>query len=177
MPDAHLLKALQNPTNKNDKQTKSNKKLKHVHFSPIVFVKLVIPSGKKDIQTKNQLVKAIVDSVYSDSIIAKSKVYKLPVKKTKQEQKWSTDAGVLTTNTKTATSFSFSELHSNKLIHQSLHLVDINIDRYDMITVFDLIRSLGIDIHVAYKTIHWGDAAIPWRNIDSTKNDVFALSQ
>ena len=26
-------------------------------------------------------------------------------------------------------------------------------------------------------TIHWGDAAIPWRDIDSITNDVFALSQ
>ena len=26
-------------------------------------------------------------------------------------------------------------------------------------------------------TIHWDDAAIPWRNIDSTTNNVFALSQ
>ena len=25
--------------------------------------------------------------------------------------------------------------------------------------------------------IHWDDAAIPWRDIDSTKNDVLALSQ
>ena len=26
-------------------------------------------------------------------------------------------------------------------------------------------------------TIHWDDAAIPWRDIDSTVKDVFALSQ
>ena len=26
-------------------------------------------------------------------------------------------------------------------------------------------------------TIHWDDAAIPWRDIDSTTNDVFALLQ
>ena len=26
-------------------------------------------------------------------------------------------------------------------------------------------------------TIHWDNAAIPWRDIDSTTNDVFALSQ
>ena len=26
-------------------------------------------------------------------------------------------------------------------------------------------------------TIHWVDAAIPWRDIDSTTNDVFTLSQ
>ena len=46
-----------------------------------------------------------------------------------------------------------------------------------MIIGRDLIRSLGIDIHGADMTIHWDDAAIPWRDIDSTTNDVFALSQ
>ena len=41
----------------------------------------------------------------------------------------------------------------------------------------DLIRSLGIDIHGVDMTIHWDDAAIPWRDKYYTTNDVFALSQ
>ena len=79
--------------------------------------------------------------------------------------------------TKTATSFSFPELHANKLINKSIHVVDLNIDRYDMIIGHDLIRSIGIDIHGADMTIHWDDIAIHWRDIDSTTKDVFALSQ
>ena len=62
-------------------------------------------------------------------------------------------------------------------INQSLHVVDLNIDRYDMIIGRDLIISLGIDIHGGDMTIHWDDAAIHWRDIDSTAKDVFALSQ
>ena len=95
-------------------------------------------------------------------------------KKTKEEQQWSTAAGVLNTNTKTATSFSFSELHANKLINQSLHAVDLNINFYDMIIGCDLISSLFIDIHGSDMTIHWGNAAILWHDIDSTTNDVSA---
>ena len=45
-----------------------------------------------------------------------------------------------------------------------------------MIIGRDLIRSLGIDIHGTDMTIFWDDAAIPWRDIYSTTNDVFALS-
>ena len=90
---------------------------------------------------------------------------------------WKIDAGVLTTITKTATSFNLPELHANKIIYQSLHVVDLNIDCYDMIIGCDLIRSLGIDIHGADMTIHRDDAAIPCRNIDSVTSDVFALSQ
>ena len=41
----------------------------------------------------------------------------------------------------------------------------------------DLIRFLGIDIHGADMTIHWDNAVILWCGIDSTTNDVFALSQ
>ena len=46
-----------------------------------------------------------------------------------------------------------------------------------MIIGRDLIRSLGINIHGTEMTIHWDDAAIPWRDIYSTTNDVFALLQ
>ena len=69
------------------------------------------------------------------------------------------------------------KLVANKVINQSLHVVDLNIDRYDMIIGRDIIRSLGIDIHGADMTIHWDNSAIPWRDIDSTTNDVFSLSQ
>ena len=83
--DAHLIKTLRKPS-KMVKQTKSNNKLKYVHFSPIIFVKLVIPAGKKGRQSKTRLVKALVDSGASDSILAKAKAEKLPVKNTKQER-------------------------------------------------------------------------------------------
>ena len=46
-----------------------------------------------------------------------------------------------------------------------------------MIIGRDLIKSLGIDIHGGDMTIHWDDSAIPWRDIDSTAKDVFALLQ
>ena len=76
-----------------------------------------------------------------------------------------------------ATSSRFPELHANKLINQSLHIVKLNINLYDMIIGCDLIRSLGIDIHGVDTAIHWYDATIPWRDIDSTAKYVFALSQ
>ena len=66
---------MKNTTNK-DKQTKSNKKLKHIHFSPIIFVKLFIPAGKKEIQSNTQLVKSLVDSGASESILTKAKADK-----------------------------------------------------------------------------------------------------
>ena len=71
----------------------------------------------------------------------------------------------------------FSELHANKLINQSLHVVDLNINNYNMIIGRELIRSLGFDSNGTDMTIHWDDAAILWRDKYSTTNDVFALTQ
>ena len=53
--DVQLLNTLLNPSTM-VKQTKYKKKLKHVHFSPIIFAKLVIPAGKNDKQSKTRLV-------------------------------------------------------------------------------------------------------------------------
>ena len=59
---------------------------------------------------------------------------------------------------KIATSFRFPELHDNKSINESIHVVDINIDRYDMIIGRKLIRSLGFNSHGTDMTIHWDDS-------------------
>ena len=83
--DAHLLNTLLKPYKKG-KQTKSNKKLKHVHFSQIIFVELIIPAGKKGIQSNTWLFKTIVDSGASDYILTKDKSDKPPVEKNKQGQ-------------------------------------------------------------------------------------------
>ena len=44
-----------------------------------------------------------------------------------------------------------------------------------MIIGCDLISSLGIYIHGADMNIQWDNSAIPWRDIYSTTNDVYAL--
>ena len=44
---AHLLNTLRKPS-KMVKHAKAKKKLKNKHFSPIIFVKLVIPAGKNN---------------------------------------------------------------------------------------------------------------------------------
>ena len=43
--------------------------------------------------------------------------------------------------------------------------------RYDLIIGRDLMADIGLDVLASNQTITWDDAAIPWRNIDSTTND------
>ena len=149
--------------------------MKHVHFIPIIFVKMVITTDKKFRQSKTRLFKALVKSGAREYIITKLKAEKMPVNNTKHERQWLTDAGVIINNTNTATSFSFPELHANKLIKQSLHVVNLNINHYDMIIGNYLSICHGIDIHRADIIINWDDAAIPWRNKYSTTKDVFMI--
>ena len=58
---------------KKDKQSKYSRKLKYVYLMSMIFVKLVIPVGKKDRQPKNRMVKALVDSGASEYITTKEK--------------------------------------------------------------------------------------------------------
>ena len=79
------------------------------------------------------------------------------------------------TSTKThAVNFSIPELHANIIVEKSFHVVDDTlIQRSKMIIGCDLITSLGLEVKGNDLSIKWDDAAIPWRNIDSTKDDLF----
>ena len=59
--DDHLLNNLRKPS-KMVKQTKSKKKLKHVHFSPIIFVKMVIYRRQEGQTVQDSTGQALVDS-------------------------------------------------------------------------------------------------------------------
>ena len=54
-----------------------------------------------------------------------------------------------------------------------MHVVEEGLLRYDMIIGRDMITELGIDLKGSDLSINWDDAAIPWRDMDSTLNDVF----
>jgi hypothetical protein len=137
-------------------------------------VKLRVPHGKKGRATKTRKVKALLDSGASESITELKAAKNLPLKTKASSQKWQTAAGNLQTTKKTnRTSFSFPELHANKQIEKSLHVVEQGLLRYDMIIGQDLITDLGLDTKGSDLSICWDDAAIPWRDMDATLNDAF----
>ena len=69
--------------------------------------------------------------------------------------------------------FSLTELQANRKIEKSFHVVDIDLKDYEMIIGRDLITSLQLDIKGSNMSIKWDNAAIPWRNIDSTVDDIY----
>jgi hypothetical protein len=119
--EAHPLSSLRKQTSTETEDRLANgetpkpKRAKMKHFSPILFVKLRVPHGKKGCATKTRMVKALVDSGASESIIKLKAGKNLPLKTKASSQKWQTAAGNLQTTKKTnRTSFSFPELHANK---------------------------------------------------------------
>ena len=123
--------------------------------------------GKKKNRKSTKVVKALVDSGASESILVRAAAKGLPLRETKEAEQWSTAAGRLDTTCKTKkVEFSLPELHANRTIKKSFHIVDLDLKRYDMIIGQDLITSLGLDIKCSDQSIKWDDAAIPWRDLD-----------
>ncbi len=169
---------LRKPTetnSKTDENSRTLKKTKLKNLSPILFIKVEVPLGKKKNGIKTRLIKALVDTGASETILVLSAARKLPLKESSETKRWSTAAGTFDTSTKTKkVNFSIPELHANRTIQKSFHVVDdALIQRYEMIIGRDLIQTLGLEIKGNDLSIKWDDAAIPWRDMDSTKEDIF----
>ncbi len=175
--DALLLSDLRKPAQTNtktDKEGQTLKKSKLNSLSPILFVKIQYKTGKKDRQTKYKIVKSLVDSGASESIMTLKAAKGLPISSKTETKKWSTAAGMLNTTAKTKRlEFRLLELNANRNIEKSFHVVDIDLKNYDMIIGRDLITSLQLDIKGSDMSIKWDDSAIPWRSIDSTVDDIY----
>ena len=178
--DAYLLSDLRNKPSqiitKTNEDGQAQKKSKYNKLSPILFINRIQHStSKKNRQTKNKLVKALVDTGASESIISLLKAAKgLPLSSKMETKKWSIAAGLLNTSVKTKRlEFSLTELQANRKIEKSFHVVDIDLKDYEMIIGRDLITSLQLDIKGSNMSIKWDNAAIPWRNIDSTVDDIY----
>ena len=176
--NAYLLSDLRKPSQiitKTNEDGQAQKKSKYNKLSPILFINRIQHStSKKNRQTKNKLVKALVDTGASESIISLKAAKGLPLSSKTETKKWSTAAGLLNTSVKTKRlEFSLTELQANRKIEKSFHVVDIDLTNYEMIIGRDLISSLQLDIKGSDLSIKWDDAAIPWRNIGSTVEDIY----
>jgi hypothetical protein len=175
--ESYLLSDLRKPNQtktKTDKDGQTLKKSKQKKLSPILFVKMQFSNGKKSRQTNSKFVKALVDSGASQSIINIKAAKGLPLSDKTETKEWSTAAGMLHTSAKTKrVEFSLPELHTNRTIKKSFHVLDINLKNYDMIIGRDLITKIQLDVKGSDLSIKWDDSAIPWRDVDSTYDDIY----
>jgi hypothetical protein len=127
--DAYLLSDLRKPTQINtskDQNDQTLKKSKIKNLSPILFVKIQYSTCKKNRQAKSKLVKALVDSGASESILTLSAAKGSPISGKTETKNWSAAAGILKTSAKTKRlEFSLPELQAARKIQKSFHVVDI----------------------------------------------------
>jgi predicted aspartyl protease len=135
--DAYLLSDLHKPSQiitQTDEDGQAQKKSRYKKLSPILFVKIQHSTGKKNRQSKKKLVKALVDTGASESIISLKAAKGLPLSSKTETKKLFTAAGLLNTSVKTKRlEFSLSELQSSRKIEKSFRIVDIDLKNYEMI--------------------------------------------
>jgi hypothetical protein len=174
--NALLLSDLREPAQTNaktDEEGQTLKKSKLNSLSPILFVKIQCKTGKKNRQTNYKIVKSLVDSGASKSIMTLKAAKGLPASSKTETKKWSTAAGMLNTTAKTKRlEFRLLELNANRNIEKSFHVADIDLKNYDVIVGRDLIASLQLDIEGGDMSIKWDHSAIPWRSITSIVDDM-----
>ena len=68
--------------------------------------------------------------------------------------------------------FTIPELHDDKLIAWTWHLVN-DLGPYDAIIGRDLMQSLGIDILFSDQTVKWKTEIIPFKHADCTPTETY----
>jgi hypothetical protein len=119
------------------------------------------------------MVKALIDSGASASLLLREHAKGLHIKASTKKHKWATAGGPVSTTDRAKSMFRLPELHMNKTITSKLHITDTGLGRYDMVIGRDLMIELGLDTLGSNQSIVWDDAAIPWREYDSTLEDAF----
>jgi len=143
------------------------KRSKTQHLKPVAFVRMNTRHGK----AKPTMVKALLDSGASSSLIARRVVTKLRKHKT-ASQTWSTPAGSLTTNETVKSQFTLPELQDDQLIEWNLHVTE-DLGAADMIIGRDLLEFLQIDILFSEMEVHWGSSVMPFKEADASVSESY----
>ena len=114
------------------------------------------------------MIRALLDSGASESLVSQKCVKKLRIKKSgKSSTAWSTPGGDMTTNQKVKAQFSIPELQDKKLIKWGLRVTQ-DMNNYDMIMGRDLLFFLKIDVLFSNQTIEWDDCSMPFKPADAS---------
>ena len=118
------------------------------------------------------LLKALLDSGASESLVVQDYTKKLKVKASTSG--WSTPNGDMTTKGKVKAQFTIPELQDNKLLEWNLHVTK-DLGYYDMIIGRDIMTFLGIDLSFATHEVHWDTYSMPFKDIECTPLDSYHI--
>ena len=142
-----------------------NKKSKTDHLSAITLAYLK-ESKKPKRQDEFKRLRVLLDSGCTATLVNSNMVKHLKKKHT-MPTKWSTKAGNFQTTHKCQIEFTLPEFHPGREIEWNVYVDDSPPLKYDMIIGCDLLMHLGIDLIFSKAEIHWDNASIPMKSIDS----------
>ena len=144
-----------------------------------MYVKLLHTDKKSTKKNKNRknVLKALIDTGASKSLIASSFVYtKIS---TTRGTKFRTAAGDFSTYSKTKLNFQLPELSPTAVVNHEFHISKKKIGQYDIIIGRDLINSIGLDTSGHEKMTKWPQmtAEIPYKPVDATVEQSFYIAE
>ena len=107
------------------------------------------------------VLRALLDSGASSTIVAKNLLLGFKLDHAPQSQVWATPAGDMTTNQMLKTTFTFDELQPNKTVGWNFHVATLK--GYDMIIGRDMMSALGIDVLFSQERITWEGFDLPFK--------------
>ena len=142
-----------------------NKKTKMDHLSAITLAYLKKRKKPKR-QDEFKRLRVLLDSGCTATLVNANMVKHLKKKHT-MPTKWSTKAGNFQTTHKCKIEFTLPEFHPGREIEWNVYVDESPPLKYDMIIGRDLLMHLGIDLIFSKAEIHWDNASIPMKSIDS----------
>ena len=120
-----------------------------------------------------RILRCLLDSGSSESIILDAFVSGFKKQKSKHPQQWTTKGGVFCTDARCAVPFFMVDLSTQRRVNWTFH-----VDRttapanagYDMIIGRDLLFKLGIDIKFSSGTVKWDDTEVPMREFGELRD-------
>lgn len=149
------------------------KRQKTVDLKPIVFVKL---NTSRNGKSKPLLVRALLNSGGSRSLITSEYAQRLRCKPSREKVQWSTPAGIMNTSVQCKALFSIPELHDNRHVTFEVHVTP-TLGNYDMILGRDFLRDMKINLKFDDETIQWDHVSILFKDIDGTILDSYHVQE
>ena len=145
------------------------KKPKLTQKSPEVVMEV----ATNDKTENKRILRCLIDSGSSESIILDEFIVGLPKKRSKLPQQWTTKGGIFSTDARCAVPFYIVDFSTQKKVTWSFHVDNqtrSSKSGYDMIIGRDLLTKLGIDIKFSSSTLMWEDTEIPMREFGELRD-------
>jgi hypothetical protein len=164
MSIAQLVRGQEQPKRKRQKTT---------DLRPVTVVHFATKNGSR---RKPVTLVALLDSGASLTLVSEKFAEGLKLKQSKQGSVWTMPAGKLKTNKVFTTQMSLPELHDNRVIEWTFHVIP-KTGAYDIIIGRDILHDLGFILDFDQSEVHWDHASIPFKDVTKDVMESFHVDE